>query len=190
MLGHSGRDFKDYCLILQVHPEADAQMIEAAYWHLAKRYNQAALYDAKARARLEDLNEAYTVLGNAARKDVYLRERARVLGEGALPIAVPPVAAAPKPPLSIMERHRPRPRTDAAGQARGQAGGRLQGLLAALTRPFVRSHPRTATSGAPRAPADLNAHRAAGSRPASPRGKRQQRPAGKRSGPPPERESA
>ena len=60
------KPFKDYCLTLQVHPEADAAMVDAAYWHLAKRYNEAAAYDPKARAKLEELNEAYIVLAPSA----------------------------------------------------------------------------------------------------------------------------
>ena len=33
--------FHDHYFVLQVHPEADAPMIDAAYWHLARRYNEA-----------------------------------------------------------------------------------------------------------------------------------------------------
>ncbi len=100
--------FTDYCLVLQVHPEADAVMIDAAYWHLAKRYNQAGPRDPQARKKLEELNEAYTILGSPDRREEYLKTRAAVLGEGALPTPPPPVAE--KPPLSIMERQPLRPR--------------------------------------------------------------------------------
>jgi curved DNA-binding protein CbpA len=100
--------FKDYYLILQIHPEADYAMVDAAYWHLARRYNQAALADPSARARLDALNEAYSVLGSPVRRDEYNRVRARALGDGALP--VPERAAAQPPPLAVMERQRPRPR--------------------------------------------------------------------------------
>lgn len=100
--------FTDYCLVLQVHPEADAAMIDAAYWHLAKRYNQAGPRDPQARKKLEELNEAYTVLGSADRRDEYLKIRAAVLGEGALP--TPPAPVPEKPPLSIMGRQPFRPR--------------------------------------------------------------------------------
>ena len=41
--------FKDYYLILQVHPEGDAAMIDAAYWHLARRYGEARVTDDSAR---------------------------------------------------------------------------------------------------------------------------------------------
>ena len=110
MFGAAKRDklFKDYCLILQVHPEADAAMIDAAYWHLAKRYNEAAAYDSQAKAKLEELNEAYIVLGSATRREEYMKIRAQVLGEGALPQA--PKPAPPAPPLAVMTRQQPRER--------------------------------------------------------------------------------
>lgn len=98
--------FKDYCLILQVHPEADGDMVEAAYWHLAKRYSEAGPSDPSARARLDDLNEAYSVLGSPKHRDNYMKIRAEVLGEGTLPAAPPPP---PEPvPLAVMAKQRAR----------------------------------------------------------------------------------
>jgi curved DNA-binding protein CbpA len=110
MFGAAKRDrsFKDYCLILQVHPEADAAMVDAAYWHLAKRYNEASAYDPQARAKLEELNEAYIVLGSAEKREEYMKVRAEVLGEGALPQA--PRPAPRKPPLAVMSRQHPQQR--------------------------------------------------------------------------------
>jgi len=103
--------FKDYCLILQVHPEADAAMIDTAYWHLAKRYSEGAPNDLHAREKQDELNEAYNVLGSPDRRDEYMKERAEVLGVNALP-ELPP-APPEKLPLSVMERQRPRPRGEA-----------------------------------------------------------------------------
>lgn len=106
--------FRDYYLLLQVHPEADFGMIDAAYWHLARRYNQAAVDDPSARARLDELNHAYTVLGSSKRREAYDRERNKVLGLGALPTLPPPM---PEPmPLAVMERQRALPREE-AGEA-------------------------------------------------------------------------
>ncbi len=100
--------FKDYCLILQVHPEADAGMIDAAYWHLARRYNDQADTDPLAKDKLDDLNEAYNVLGTPARHDEYSRLRNEVLGKGTLPKATPPP---PEPaPLAVMDKQRLRSR--------------------------------------------------------------------------------
>ncbi len=129
MFGPARRDkpFKDYCLILQVHPEADAAMVDAAYWHLAKRYNEAAAYDPKARAKLEELNEAYIVLGSAERRDEYMKLRVEMLGEGALPQAPKPDRA--PPPLLVMHRQQPREReevsSDLAGRGRRSWTGQL-----------------------------------------------------------------
>lgn len=100
--------FKDYCLILQVHPEADAGMIEAAYWHLARRYNEQSDTDPLAKQALEDLNEAYSVMGSPSRREEYSRLRNEVLGEGALPAFAAPIPEAP--PLAVMERAKPRSR--------------------------------------------------------------------------------
>ena len=103
--------FKDYCLILQVHPEADAAMIDAAYWHLAKRYSEGAPNDPHAWKKVDELNEAYNVLGSPDRRDAYMKVRAEVLGVNALPELPPPTPE--KLPLSVMERQRPRPREEA-----------------------------------------------------------------------------
>lgn len=122
MFGAAKREktFKDYCLILQVHPEADGAMIDAAYWHLAKRYNQATAFDPKARAKIEELNEAYIVLGSAEKREEYMRLRAQVLGEGALPQVPKPVA--PVPPLTVMARQRPRERDEPAAEKKAHSG--------------------------------------------------------------------
>ena len=122
------KSFKDYCLILQVHPEADGAMVDAAYWHLAKRYNEAAPYDPNARAKLEELNEAYTVLGSAERREEYMKLRVEALGEGALPLAPRPERT--PPPLSVMNRQRPHERNEAALVA--SLGGRLTAPRLAL----------------------------------------------------------
>ncbi len=108
------KSFKDYFLILQVHPEADGDMVEAAYWHLARRYNDAAAFDPSTKAKLDMLNEAYSVLGAPARRQAYTDERNAVLGEGALPVAPPPPSV--PPPLAVMEKQRPQPVTPAEAQ--------------------------------------------------------------------------
>jgi len=127
--------FKDYCLILQVHPEADAAMIDAAYWHLAKRYNEAAPHEPHARRRMEDLNEAYSVLGSPDRRDEYMKVRAEVLGMNALP--VPPPPAPEKPPLAFMERQRPRPREPEAAAEQARKLWAPSAISSALAIPFV-----------------------------------------------------
>jgi hypothetical protein len=101
--------FKDYCLILQVHPDAEVEIIDAAYWHLAKRYSQTRLTDAAARARMDDLNEAYSVMRSPERREAFNRQREAYLGAGALPAATPARAERDEPlPLPVMERGRQR----------------------------------------------------------------------------------
>jgi curved DNA-binding protein CbpA len=86
-------------------------MVDAAYWHLARRYNEAALHDPKAQAKLEELNEAYRVLGSAEKREEYMKQRAAVLGD-ALP-KLPPPEPAPVP-LTVMRRQKPREKTQTA----------------------------------------------------------------------------
>ncbi|OGO49855.1 MAG: hypothetical protein A2148_02510 [Chloroflexi bacterium RBG_16_68_14] len=103
--------FKDYYLLLQLHPEADAGMIDAAYWHLARRYNKASVDDPSAKAKLDDLNEAYAVLGSAERREAYNNVRNAVLGAGTLPAPAPPK---PEPaPLAVLDKRRPKPPAEA-----------------------------------------------------------------------------
>lgn len=101
----SHEEFIDYCLVLQVHPDADAGMIEAAYWHLAKRYNEQAETDPLAKAQLDILNEAYSVLGTPSKHEEYFQVRNAVLGVGVLPSAPEPKRE--PPPLMVMGKQRP-----------------------------------------------------------------------------------
>lgn len=125
--------FKDYCLIMRVHPAADAAMIDAAYWHLAKRY--AAIDDERSRKKLEELNEAYVVMGSADRRDEYLALRASVLGVDALP--VPPAPPQGPLPLSVMERQKPRPREQSNEEEEEEATVERKWYAAAISSAFA-----------------------------------------------------
>lgn len=106
--------FHDHYFVLQVHPEADAPMIDAAYWHLARRYNEAEDGDPSAKAKLDELNEAYSVLGSSARRKKYNLERNEAIGIGVLPAPLP---LRPEPaPLAVMDKHRPGPREERTPQ--------------------------------------------------------------------------
>ena len=99
--------FDDHFLTLQVHPEADARMIETAYWHLARRFNRRS--DSSALAKLDDLNEAYSVLATPSRREKYVATRNAVLGEGTLPaLHMRPPA---QPALKVFERSKVRPKS-------------------------------------------------------------------------------
>lgn len=112
----SAQLFHDHYLVLQVHPEADAAMIDAAYWHLARRYNEADDGDPSAKAKLDELNEAYSVLGSSTRRKMYNQERNDALGIGFLPTP-PPSPPAPTP-LAVMDKHRLGPREERTPQPR------------------------------------------------------------------------
>ena len=73
---------RDYYEILGLMPGADGAMVDQAYWHCARKCQKAAVADPRARQQLDDLNEAYGVLGtprlraqyDAFRDDVLVAE--------------------------------------------------------------------------------------------------------------------
>jgi curved DNA-binding protein CbpA len=62
---------QNYYEILGLAPFADGAMVDQAYWHLAKTYQSLAEADPRARQALDDLNEAYAVLGTPRLRDEY-----------------------------------------------------------------------------------------------------------------------
>lgn len=99
----------DYYQILHLHAEADAPMVDQAYWHLARLYNAAIRSDSSAKVKLEELNEAYSVLRSPGLRRKYDQIRNAGLAEGALPESVEQEA----PPLAVMAKQRPKPRKQA-----------------------------------------------------------------------------
>jgi len=76
MSNPSGRpDGPDYYKILQVDPEADPDVIGAAYRKLAQRFHPDVSSDPLARARMAAINSAWEVLGDRARRAAYDRDR-------------------------------------------------------------------------------------------------------------------
>lgn len=69
---------QDYYEVLKIHPSADHEMVAQAYWHLARKYNAASAYDLGAKRRLEELNEAFAVIGSADQRADYNRSRAEM----------------------------------------------------------------------------------------------------------------
>lgn len=110
----SAEPFKDYYQLLHLHPTADAAMVDQAYWHLARLYNQEGSASSDARHRLDGLNEAYSVLRSPQMREAYDQMRNELLGEGAMPIPPGPVPTAP--PLTVMEKQRPKAREVETGQ--------------------------------------------------------------------------
>ena len=65
---------KDYYAILQVHPRAEPEVIEAAYRRLSRKYHPDVAGQADAGQRMRDLNEAFEVLSDPARRRAYDRQ--------------------------------------------------------------------------------------------------------------------
>ena len=73
MFGRS--EDKDYYAILQVHPRAEPEVIEAAYRRLSRKYHPDVSGEADAGQRMRELNEAFEVLSDPARRRAYDRHR-------------------------------------------------------------------------------------------------------------------
>jgi len=61
----------DYYKILQVHPTAEPEVIEAAYRRLARKYHPDVNQDPAATERMRDLNEAYDLLSDPNERSEY-----------------------------------------------------------------------------------------------------------------------
>jgi curved DNA-binding protein CbpA len=88
MTGPGGPPFDPY-KVLQVDPEAETEVIEAAYRRLARKYHPDVATDPEAPARMILINRAWEVLGDPGRRAAHDRERS--------PAAQAP-ATAPAPP--------------------------------------------------------------------------------------------
>ena len=100
--------FKDFYQILQLQPDADSELIDQAYWHLARVFNTAS--DSWARSKLDELNEAYSVLRSPSLRAAYDKIRDAVLGERAPP--APPRVQPPRPLLPVMSKQLARSRSE------------------------------------------------------------------------------
>ena len=72
-MSHSNRDYYE---ILQISPEAEKEVIEAAYRRLARKYHPDVNSDPHAPARMRQLNEAFEVLSDPIRRAEYDSTRA------------------------------------------------------------------------------------------------------------------
>ncbi|MEX0749439.1 MAG: J domain-containing protein [Dehalococcoidia bacterium] len=62
---------RDYYEILGLTPTADGAMVDQAYWHLARKYQGLAATNPRAQHLLDELNEAYGVLGTPRLREQY-----------------------------------------------------------------------------------------------------------------------
>ncbi len=74
---------KEYYAILQVDPQAEPEVIEAAYRRLSRKHHPDVSDEPDAARRMRDLNEAYEVLSDPARRRAYDRRRPVGLGPSA-----------------------------------------------------------------------------------------------------------
>lgn len=131
--------FKDYYEILHLHAEADAAMVDQAYWHLARLYNAAIPTDSRAREKLDDLNEAYSVLRSAELRAAYDEARNELLRQGLLTVAGDSEEEPDRggPPLAVMSKQRPKPRKQAASSGEASAGEAKTPVRLQLQRLFI-----------------------------------------------------
>jgi hypothetical protein len=115
--------FQDYYQVLHLQPEADAAMLDQAYWHLARLYNAAIPTDSDAKEKLDDLNEAYSVLRSPSLRKEYDRVRETVIARDLMPLFGKQEPEGDPLPLAIMGRKRAKAREDGdgAGVRQGRA---------------------------------------------------------------------
>jgi curved DNA-binding protein CbpA len=89
---------------LQVDPEAEDEVIVAAYRRLARKYHPDMGGGGEARDRMAAINAAWELIGEPAKRAAFDRERAvqaamaRRASEAAAPTAAPPPASTTRPP--------------------------------------------------------------------------------------------
>jgi hypothetical protein len=115
---------RDYYEVLGLTPRADGTMVDQAYWHLARKYQSLATTNARGRRLLDELNEAYGVLGNARLRREYDAFRDDVLVAGGVIGAVPSKPKQnrreePKPSSTARRRSLPKLRLPEAWRSYG-----------------------------------------------------------------------
>src|SRR3972149_2092906 len=94
----------DHYKVLQVDPEAEAEVVQAAYRRLARKDNPDAAESPEAAARMAAINAAWAVLKAPARRAAYDTQRAGAGHAGATrPHAAPPSV----PPRHTAASHAP-----------------------------------------------------------------------------------
>lgn len=84
---------RDYYEILGLTPRADGTMVDQAYWHLVRKYQELAATNSRAQRMIDEVNEAYGVLGNPNLREQYDAFRDDVLIRRGM---LQPVASKPK----------------------------------------------------------------------------------------------
>lgn len=95
--------------VLQVDPEAEQEIIQAAYRRLARKYHPDLAETAEAASRMAAINTAWEMIGEPAAREAYDRQRSM---DGARPTTTPPrpptmparPATPPAPPPEVVSR--------------------------------------------------------------------------------------
>jgi protein-disulfide isomerase len=134
---------RNYYTVLQVSPNAEQEVIEAAYKRLARKYHPDVYSGADGADRMRELNEAYEVLGDVGKRAEYhatlSRARARAAPAGSkqrspTSSVQPAVAKPPKRPRAKVPARPGRPRRT-IGQFRnlGFVAALVVAVVAAIT---------------------------------------------------------
>ncbi len=107
---------RDYYEILGLTPGADGPMVDQAYWHLARKYQQLSATNSHAQHLLDELNESYGVVGNPRLRAQYDAFRDDVLVRQGM---IQPVAAQGRKP----RRRKPEAQDEAASPKGSRAAG-------------------------------------------------------------------
>jgi hypothetical protein len=91
---------KDYYAILMVHPKAELFVIEAAYKRLAREYHPDFTNTPAQHEKMVEINEAYEILSDPARRKRYDKEYARQARREQLAVSVAATSARPPVPPS------------------------------------------------------------------------------------------
>jgi curved DNA-binding protein CbpA len=119
----------NYYEVLGLAPGADGAMVDQAYWHLAKTYQQLAPQDPRAEHLLDELNEAYAILGTPHRREAY---DAELVGTT---LGRPRLVAQGRPRRGGIKLPRPRlPFSGRPKQPSAETGSTPRPVVAATTR--------------------------------------------------------
>jgi hypothetical protein len=97
---------RDYYTVLQVVPEADAEVVVAAYRTLARKHHPDQTTGSDTDARMRDLNEAFEVLSDPLKRHEY--DAARSPRAGAPPTPLRPMSG-PQPATEHVREPQPEP---------------------------------------------------------------------------------
>ena len=96
--------FIDYYKVLQVDPDADAEVIEAAFRRLARKYHPDTNPRREAEEIMKQLTEAYEVLSDPRKRSEFDAFRRRVVRGGPGPWGGRPAAGPPQAAAAAMIR--------------------------------------------------------------------------------------